>query len=559
MSNCCDAELANNQPNKDSVFTDFIKNTLTGRHKITITMSKKEFYSGSDKDVVDRITKYLPYVLSVHNMNEWEIDHLYRFYKGEQAILNKEKIVRPEINHIVVENHAYEIVEFLKGYVYGNPIMYAQKGDKSAEETNEKIAELNQEMEYISKASDDKQIAEWQYICGTAYRFIDKGDSETPFSLSVPDPRKTFVVYSNEIKEEVLFSGFISEQISSEQVIPETGNALNQRKVLTIYTDNFYMELKGEQVNGNIWNFTPVTQTISIGGLLSVDYITYPLIPKGNRIIEYPLNEARLGRIELVETALNAINQIKSNEVDDVDQFVQSLLVFINQEIDPDEYKKLIKLGAIEINSNGTLPADVKMLTSHLSSSDTKTITDDLYMNVLSICGVPRMRESQSGGDTGQARLIGEGWTMADERAKQDELSFKRSERKAIKLILAMCDKAGNNGIKGLEAKDVEVKFTRNNKDNLLVRAQCLLNLKDAQVAPSVAFNSCGMFSDANEVYLKSKEFYGDDFWTSETKRNEQANLPNPTDTINVGQTKRTVIEKEPTVTTEEPEQGEAE
>lgn len=558
MSNS-DAELTADKPCKDVVFTDFVKGVLTGRHKITITMSKKDFYSGTNKDVVDRITEYLPYVLSVHNMNEWEIDHLYRLYKGEQAILKKEKVVRPEINHIVVENHAYEIVEFLKGYVYGNPIMYAQKGDKGAEETNEKIAELNQEMEYISKASDDKQIAEWQYICGTAYRFIDKGDSETPFSLSVPDPRKTFVVYSNEIKEEVLFSGFISEQIPSEQVIPETGNALNQRKVLTIYTDNFYMELMGEQVNGNIWNFTPVTQTISIGGLLSVDYITYPLIPKGNRIIEYPLNEARLGRIELVETALNAINQIKSNEVDDVDQFVQSLLVFINQEIDPEEYKKLIKLGAIEINSNGTLPADVKMLTSHLSSGDTKTITDDLYMNVLSICGVPRMRESQSGGDTGQARLIGEGWTMADERAKQDELSFKRSERKAIKLILAMCDKAGNNGIKGLEAKDVEVKFTRNNKDNLLVRAQCLLNLKDAQVAPSVAFNSCGMFSDANEVYLKSKEFYGDNFWTSETKRNEQANLPNPTDTINVGQTKRTVIEKEPTVTTEEPEQGEAE
>ena len=106
----------------------------------------------------------MPYALDIHKRNEGEIDHLYRYYKGEQAILNKTKIVRPEINHIVVENHAYEIVEFLKSYVFGNPITYAQKGEKGIETSNEKISALNQEMEYISKASDDKQIAEWQYI-----------------------------------------------------------------------------------------------------------------------------------------------------------------------------------------------------------------------------------------------------------------------------------------------------------------------------------------------------------------------------------------------------------
>ena len=537
-----EATASSNMPAKDVVYTSYVVPVTTGRHKITITMSKKEFYDGTNEEVAKRIIQYLPYALDIHKRNEGEIDHLYRYYKGEQAILNKTKIVRPEINHIVVENHAYEIVEFLKSYVFGNPITYAQKGEKGIETSNEKISALNQEMEYISKASDDKQIAEWQYICGTGYRFIDKGDDECPFSISVPDPRKTFVVYSNSIKEEVLFSGFISEQIDNDSLISEPANAFNQRRILTIYTDNFYMQIQGNYLGALDWEYVPIMQTISYGDQFSIDSIVYPLVPKGNRIIEYPLNNARLGRVELVETSLNAINQIKSNEVDDVDQFVQSLLVFINQEIDPEEYQKLIKLGAIEVNSNGTLPADVKLLSSHLSSKDTKTITDDLYNNVLSICGVPRLQDSPSGGDTGQARLIGEGWTMADERANQDELSFKKSERKALKLILDICDKAGNNEIKGLTPKDVEVKFTRNKQDNMLVKAQCLLNLKDAQVDPSVAFNTCGLFSDSNEVYLKSKGFYGDEFWKDKTERDTRANIDAPTDTTNLPKNSRVEV-----------------
>ena len=50
------------------------------------------------------------------------------------------------------------------------------------------------------KANEDKQIAEWQYICGTAYRYVDQNPTykdydEAPFKTSAPDPRSTFVVY----------------------------------------------------------------------------------------------------------------------------------------------------------------------------------------------------------------------------------------------------------------------------------------------------------------------------------------------------------------------------
>ena len=61
---------------------------------------------------------------------------------------------------------------------------------------------------------------------------------------------------------------------------------------------------------------------------------SHPLIIKGHRIIEYPLNSSRIGIIELVMSLLNALNRISSADLDDVEQFVQSLLVFVNQDID---------------------------------------------------------------------------------------------------------------------------------------------------------------------------------------------------------------------------------
>ena len=135
---------------------------------------------------------------------------------------------------------------------------------------------------------------------------------------------------------------------------------------------------------------------------------------------------------------------------------------------------------------------------------------------MLSIVGIPRLNHKASGGDTGQARLLGEGWTMADERAKQDELSFKKSERKMLKLVINICKyktKDKDEKIENLKLSDIDIKFTRNKSDNLLVKTQGLMNMKDAEVPPEVAFVTCGLFSDPNDVYQKGKEYYGEDFW----------------------------------------------
>ena len=480
-----------------------------GRRVLRTSLTKKEL-------TAEKIRQILPQVLREHEKNVNEIGYLYNYYKGKQPILKKQKVVRPEINNKVLENHAFEIVEFKKAYIYGEPVQYVQKGEKNNETVNPEISELNKYMESEDKASLDKEIAEWQYICGTAYRWVDvdneDDEDEAPFEIRTADPRKTFVVYSSGIRGEQLFCGYYS--YFSNKIMAEDGNEyISKYRIITIYTDTFMCQFKE-----SFGNFELLDLDMPVNDTSFIKVKEYPLKIKGQRIIEYPLNQARLGLIELVMTGLNALNRIKSDDIDGIDQFVQSLLVFINQEIDIPTFKKLVEAGAIEVSSSDpNKPADVKLLTSQLLHSETKIVTDDIYNNILTICGVPRLNDKPSGGDTGQARLLGEGWTMADERAKQDELSFKKSERQFLKLILKICKYEGK--ISTLKNSDIDIKFTRNKSDNLLVKTQGLLNMKEAQVSPDIAFTICGLFSDPNDVYAKAKKYFGDSFWKSESKQ----------------------------------------
>ena len=165
-----------------------MRRTLFGREVL---------YSVETEITSENLINVLNEVLPIHAKNSEEIDYLYRYYKGDQPILKREKKIRPEINNKIVENHAFEIVDFKKGYVFGEPIQYVRRKEGIREND---ISQLNDYMAAIDKPLKDEELAEWFYICGTAYRMIlpssDK-NSEAPFEIDTLDPRYTFVVYNN--------------------------------------------------------------------------------------------------------------------------------------------------------------------------------------------------------------------------------------------------------------------------------------------------------------------------------------------------------------------------
>ena len=424
----------------------------------------------------ENIIAELNLAFNEHELNRREIDYLWDYYRGKQDILNREKSVRPEICNKIVENRANEIVSFKVGYLCGEPIQYV--GRNGDEIVSQGISELNEMMFSENKATQDKEVAEWQMVGGTAYRLVLPdaivGEDDAPFEMYTLDPRDTFVVYSSEVGNKPMYA-----------VKYRTDKELN--RIVSVYTANRYWKIKNDII---------VESAVHSLGMIP--------------IFEYPANNARLGAFEIVLPLLDAINNVASNRMDGVEQFVQAFIKFVNCDITVEDFKELKDLGAIKVKSTEGNNADVDIVTNELNQVQTQTLVDYLYQTVLTICGMPNRNGGSSTSDTGSAVLLRDGWSLAEARAKDSELMFKKSENEVLKLILRIIrDTQGlSDALYSLRLRDIDCKFTRRNYDNIQSKSQVLVSmLQQDKIHPRLAFTSCGLFSDPENAYQMSKSY----------------------------------------------------
>lgn len=450
-----------------------------------VFLGRKVIYSSESEITRNNILDVLGKAYLIHAQNKSDIEYLWNYYRGDQPILYRVKAVRPEINNKIVENRANQIVSFKVGYLCGEPIQYVSR--RNDERVSRNIELLNQLMFSESKANKDREIVEWQMVCGTAYRLClpDRGDIvDSPFNIYTLDPRYTFVVYSQDVEHRPLMS-----------VAYTLDNELNQPEKFTCYTDTKCFEV--------------------VGGIVEEK----PFVLKKNPIIEYPANSARQGCFEIVLPLLDAINEVESNRLDGIEQFVQSFLKFINCDVSEEDLSALKDLGAIKIKSVDGQNADVDLISQELNQSQTQTYSDNLYDVVLSICGMPQRNGGSSTSDTGAAVIMRDGWSEAEARAKNSEDMFKASERQFLRVALNICRRQIENF--DLELRDVDMQFTRRNYENIQSKAQVLIQmLQNDKIHPQLAFTHCGMFTDPESAYQMSMRYYEETMRADERELN---------------------------------------
>ena len=453
-----------------------------GRNKINfVDLCQGEFgrkiaYTGVDQITLQNVAQVLSDTIGIHNRNRTLMDYLYRYYKGDQPILYREKLVRPEVNNKVVENHALETVKFKAGQIYGEPIQYVCKKKKANKETNEQVDLLN---DYLDEANADArniQLGIYQSAVGTAYKAILREEDWTedsdlpPFRIFIPCPWDVYIVYSSGNGKPML----------SVQILKDEDN----QQYYLCYSSKQYFKIQ----NGKIID----------SGINGFD---------GIPIIEYPNNHDRLSDIEIAITMYDAINKYQSDRLNGVEQFVQALMKFKNCEIDESEFVKMIKLGAVSVKDvgNGT-QSDVDLMTAELNQSESQVAKDDIYNNMLIVEAMPN-RQSNTGGDTGNAVYLRNGWDFAERDAKLVEAFTKEAEKASARIILNIIRKTSND-VK-ISTRDFDVKITRNPTDNMLVKAQALDYLFKNKIHPLIALITCGLFSDPQKVYEMSLPYLG--------------------------------------------------
>ena len=444
---------------------------------------RTQIFTDAEEITTENVLSVLESASRVHQQNVDQIEYLWNYYKGKQPILERIKEIRPEINNMIVENRAKEIVDFKVGYLVGEPIQYVGRGDADTERINL----LNDMMLLQDKESQDGDLATWQMICGTSYRGVFPGEEGEIFNSYSIDPRQAFVVYSSGIDKSPVLGGYL--------VVDSENNTH-----YTLYT---------KDLRFRILNLDTIEE-------VSPHFIGR--IP----IIEYPANSARLGAFEPVLTLLDAINTVDSNRVDGIEQFIQSLIVCINCEFSEGTTAgSIMQQGMVKLRSIDGMTQDIKILSEQLNQSETEIAKSDMYNAVLTICMMPNRNGGSSTSDTGIAVIYRDGWEAAESSAKKQETIWKKSERQFLRVVQSICDTVGGLSF---NAGEIDIKFTRRNYENIQSKAQVLTQMLDnAKIDPKLAFIYSNMFPDPEEAYKMSLPYIKASTETSEDTTGREA------------------------------------
>ena len=433
-------------------------------------------YSDAASITAENVVAELKLAAAIHNKNVMDYQYLYRYYRGITPIEKKKNEVRPEINNKVVENRAYEIVTFKNGFLVGEPIQYI--GKRVDDAVLEMINQLNTYMEAESKAAEDYELSKWAHICGSGYRLTlpDAEASveleEAPFTITTPRPHDAFVIYSSDAGHRPLAGVVLVRRMDG-------------RVDYNIYTKTEYFLIRGSD-----WT------------LVESRAVLLDEVP----LIEYPLNIERMGVFEKVLPLLDALNVVQSERVDNVEQFVKAFLAILGSELSPEDAERLKSEGMLCLPEG----CDAKFLSLSLQQADTQTLKNDIVDAVNEICCMPNRNGGSSTSDTGSAVIYRDGWQDAETDAQNVELSFRKPEKRFLRLVLGICRNRIGVPV-DLSLGDVDIKFTRRNFANLSAKVSAFATLAQLSTEGLIhlkeAFTLSTLFTDPDTSYSESMKW----------------------------------------------------
>ena len=470
--------------------------TLKGRTKImTNYLCKSQIRENMiGYEILDsgNIVEALNLALKAHRENARDIEYLMNYYKGVQNILNRTKDVRPDVDNKVVINYASTFTRSIVGYTYGKPKQYVARRTGDGDDIKEEVRLLNDYAEMIDKSASDQQKGTECSICGISHRAVfakeTKDEDDCPYYYLNLDSTTTFVAHNSQLGGEDVFACSYIESFEDE---------FNAYTLYTVYTKDDVYLFKSPYRNPNM--------------ILASDLVEgYPkknplgIIP----IVECESNPFRMGHWETGITLMDAINKVASDSVNDVEQFVSSILVAINAEFTKESMDMVKQEKYAEVRSPQGLNADLKYISSQLDGASVEQLRQYLEECLRSVVGIPdRKTRGGGGGDTGDAVKLRDGWADMEVVARTTETFDKKSEKKELKIILKILKDLKK--ISKTSMINVDIKYPRNKTDNLNNKVTAMATLHGMQMMSPEDFLEIGdITTDITEVVARGEEYW---------------------------------------------------
>ena len=507
---------------------------FTGRRKLVCNLDVDNPFN-TPKDVLNELSRIFP----VHMENVSDIHYLDRYHRGEHHnILHRTKDIRPEVNNKVVINYAGSATRDIVAYFLGKSIQYVPKDAVNREST--KV--LNDALASENKNRVDMEIANWLSICGIGYRgvYTDKDKRNGyGFNMISHSPLNTAVVHSANPTKGAAYA-FTYYAVPSDTASPATIN-VETKYVFTVWTKAKRYEVT---IDGGIESISGESSGISIDfnsksvRVKTTEYSFGGYLP----IIEYVNNQWRMGDWESSIPLMDAIDLSASDALNEIEQYVSSLMVVLGAEMTQETMDKVAELKLINITD---IPegrdVTVDYLTNSLDSQSTQVLRDYLESSLRVVVGIPdRKTRSGGGSDTGDAVFMRDGWQDIDLVASYKEQFFIDGDRDSLGAVLYILN-LDKELPRNISVSDVNIKFNRTKTANLMTKAQSFQILVAAGIDPIDALDMVDITTDVLDVIQRSKEYKAEQMKLATTlmQNNESNNggiLKTDNDSTNLNQ-----------------------
>lgn len=467
----------------------------------------------------ENITEVLMEALEIHNCNVEDEKFLIDYYKGEQPILkrsNEDAGYNNSINNKVSINYAYSSVRDIVGYTFGKATQYQATTNKYRKD----VDEIGRILTYEGNSLADHEASTFASICGVGYLcMLPSNELLSDYMPDIPlidrslDPLTTFVVQSAKIGNPTIMSvTYYTDQYNT---------------FFNCYTDTkiYYVQCKGNL-------------SLTIGSDVRVVEQENPI--GLNPITMVQNNAFLMGDFEVATSIFDAINQLASDTLNDVENVIKSLLVVINAELSDDVVDKVKKNRILELVAGGqnAKEPDAKFIYQQLDAMGMQNIREYLEEAYKQVIGIPdRKTRGGGGGDTGDAVKLRDGWADIEIVARIKEQYFKFAKRKQLAVAIKVL-KLLNILNKGFETKYIDIKVPRNTTDNLQTKAQAFSTIIGTKTLhPADALDIVEITTDVD-----SKVDRGIKYWQEKAEIEQEIANRNNTDNttkdtkVNLGQ-----------------------
>lgn len=409
-----------------------------GRYRLTTTID-----GNSLDEILDDINKQSVKV----KKNAVSARYLWNYVRNMQPILDRVDDTKgASSNNKVVINLAVAISRNLSAYTFPKGINYLSKS--GSPECREFVKKLN-DMSSVKSGNIAAQEMKWyQSVCGHSFIYVgyDKNNLHgVPFSIQNVEPWNAFVVYS-------AFN--VYEPVYGVIKYPDNG-------VYSIFTKNKCFFAKNNDSN-------------AIVAESAREHILGE-VP----IIEVPNNTMRMGDFEIALELLNAINNVASDSVNNVEDIVKSYLVLIGVDKKDAEELDYSKGSVIALSGQQGVNQSAQFIHPALDGTSVQQLRSYMDSAIKFITGIPDRDTDNAASSTGVSEDIKTGQADKDAIANEKTIFVEQSQRRALEIIFNILRTVSPDIIPDeMTAADIDLDITRANRDNILTKSQAMLNFK---------------------------------------------------------------------------------